>query len=173
MSDTTTTQVAEPAVIQFHPSLDETRLRAELPIARVTLLEDRAQVRRVGTVSLKAGLNRVAVWNIAPVVQDVSLRAAIEGPAQASARVLDARVRRALRVGYQEKPEAVRGIEQRLTELRLGFEGKVPHGLLFRVSSIDGDAQAAYREQERFVNDLLSAMAPRDRMQVIGLTPRT
>ena len=63
--------------------------------------------------------------------------------------------------------------EQRLTELRLGFEGKVPHGLLFRVSSIDGDARAAYREQERFVNDLLSAMEPRDRMQVIGLAPRT
>jgi EpsI family protein len=63
--------------------------------------------------------------------------------------------------------------EQRLTELRLGFEGKVPHGLLFRVSSIDGDAKAAYREQERFVNDLLSAMEPRDRMQVIGLAPRT
>lgn len=58
--------------------------------------------------------------------------------------------------------------EQRLTELRLGFEGKVPHGLLFRVSSIDGDAQSAYREQERFVNDLLSAMTPRDRLQVIG-----
>ena len=63
--------------------------------------------------------------------------------------------------------------EQRLTELRLGFEGKVPHGLLFRVSSIDGDAQAAYGQQERFVNDLLSAMSPRDRLQVIGRAPRT
>jgi len=60
--------------------------------------------------------------------------------------------------------------EQRLAELRLGLEGRVPHGLLFRVSSIDADAQAAYREQDRFVNDLLAAMSTQDRGRLIGLS---
>ncbi len=59
--------------------------------------------------------------------------------------------------------------EQRLAELRLGLAGRVPHGLLFRVSSIDADTQGAYREQDRFVNDLLAAMAVQDRGRVIGL----
>jgi EpsI family protein len=59
--------------------------------------------------------------------------------------------------------------EQRLAELRLGLEGRVPHGLLFRVSSIDADPQVAYREQDRFVNDLLLAMSAQDRGRLIGL----
>ncbi len=59
--------------------------------------------------------------------------------------------------------------EQRLAELRLGLAGRVPHGLVFRVSSIDADTQGAYREQDRFVNDLLMAMSVQDRGRVIGL----
>lgn len=59
--------------------------------------------------------------------------------------------------------------EQRLAELRLGLAGRVPHGLLFRVSSIDADTQAAYRQQDRFVNELLVAMSVQDRGRVIGL----
>jgi EpsI family protein len=59
--------------------------------------------------------------------------------------------------------------EQRLAELRLGLTGMVPHGLLFRVSSIDTDTQAAFREQDRFVNDLLAAMSAQDRGRVIGV----
>lgn len=61
--------------------------------------------------------------------------------------------------------------EQRLAELRLGLAGWTPHGLLFRVSSIDGDPQGAYREQDRFVNDLLLAMSAQDRGRLIGLSP--
>lgn len=59
--------------------------------------------------------------------------------------------------------------EQRLAELRLGLAGRVPHGLLFRVSSIDPDTQGAFREQDRFVNELLVAMSAQDRSRVIGL----
>lgn len=60
--------------------------------------------------------------------------------------------------------------EQRLAELRLGLEGRVPHGLLFRVSSIDADTQGAYREQDRFVNELLLALSAQDRGRVIGMS---
>lgn len=62
--------------------------------------------------------------------------------------------------------------EQRLAELRLGLEGRVPHGLLFRVSSIDADTQGAYRAQDRFVNDLLAAVSALDRGRLIGLSPQ-
>ena len=61
--------------------------------------------------------------------------------------------------------------EQRLAELRLGLAGRTPHGLLFRVSSIDADLNGAYREQDRFVNDLLLAMSAQDRGRLIGLPP--
>ncbi len=113
----TTTQlpaVAEtPALITHHPSLDETRTRIALPVVKVTVLEDRAQVRREGKLALVAGHNRLAVWGIAPVVQDVSLRVDLA----TGGRVLDARVRRAMRVGHKEKPEAAASLERRVEEL--------------------------------------------------------
>jgi hypothetical protein len=37
------------------------------------------------------------------------------------------------------------------------------------VSSIDADTQGAFREQDRFVNDLLVAMSAQDRGRMIGL----
>ncbi|HEY4219862.1 MAG TPA: mucoidy inhibitor MuiA family protein, partial [Myxococcota bacterium] len=108
---TTTTAAASHTL---HPALDETRLRVEVPVAKVTLLEDRAQVRRAGTVQLLAGHNRLALYGAAPVLQDVSLRAEI--PA-ANGRVRDVRVRRAFRIGHKEKPEAVAELERRIEEL--------------------------------------------------------
>lgn len=59
--------------------------------------------------------------------------------------------------------------EHRMAEIRLGLTGKVPYGLLFRVSSIDADQTRAYREHERFVNDLLAVVSPMDRMRLSGL----
>jgi uncharacterized protein (TIGR02231 family) len=102
---------AEPALITHHPAVDETRSKIELPVAKVTLLEDRAQVKRAGRVTLSAGHNRLALYGVAPVVQDVSLRV------ESSAKVLDARVRRAIRVGHKEKPEAAGDLEKRIEDL--------------------------------------------------------
>lgn len=59
--------------------------------------------------------------------------------------------------------------EHRLTEIRLGLTGQVPYGLLFRVSSIDDDAQRAYREQDRFIAALLTAVTPEHRSRLSGL----
>ena len=58
--------------------------------------------------------------------------------------------------------------EHRLAEIRLGLTGQVPYGLLFRVSSIDGDADRAYREHDRFVGELLAAVSAADRMRLSG-----
>jgi uncharacterized protein (TIGR02231 family) len=83
------------------------------PVAKVTLLEDRAQVRRAGTLTLEPGQHKVLVPDVAPVLQDLSLRA----QATNGARVVDARVRRALRVTTDEKPDVARALEKDIEAL--------------------------------------------------------
>lgn len=58
--------------------------------------------------------------------------------------------------------------ERRLQSLRLQLTGQVPDGLLFRVSSIDADAQRAWRRQGDFVRALLGACTPSARARLAG-----
>lgn len=60
-------------------------------------------------------------------------------------------------------------LQQRLIEVRMGLTGQVPDGLLFRVSSIDGNPPHAYERQRAFVADLLKAVPARDRTRLSGL----
>jgi EpsI family protein len=60
------------------------------------------------------------------------------------------------------------GLEQKLTTIREGFAGRVADGILFRVSSIDQDAQQAYKLQDRFIEQLLLATDPSMRHMLIG-----
>ena len=60
--------------------------------------------------------------------------------------------------------------EKRLAEIRLGLTGQIPDGLLFRVSSIDGDPKRAFAAQQRFTADLLAAVSPTARKQLSGLS---
>lgn len=60
--------------------------------------------------------------------------------------------------------------EQRIAEIRTTLTGQIPDGLLFRVSSIDADPKRAYREHDRFVNDLLAAVTAPDRLRLSGLS---
>ena len=59
--------------------------------------------------------------------------------------------------------------QQRMVEIRLGLSGQIPDGLLFRVSSIDPEADAAFKVQERFVSDLLQSVDERDRVRLSGI----
>jgi EpsI family protein len=59
--------------------------------------------------------------------------------------------------------------ERRLQSLRLTLTGQVPDGLLFRVSSIDADAQRAWVRQGDFVRALLAACTPSARARLAGL----
>jgi uncharacterized protein (TIGR02231 family) len=111
---TTTTNAAAPALITFHPAVDESRRRITVPITKVTVLEDRAQVERRGRIDVVAGKNRLAIWDVAPVLQDVSLRVEVTG---GGARINDARLRRAVRVGHKEKPEVAAALEARIEDL--------------------------------------------------------
>lgn len=59
--------------------------------------------------------------------------------------------------------------QKRLVDLRYGLTGRIPDGLLFRVSSIDGNPLRAYGIQDRFANQLLEAVSPDERKRLSGL----
>lgn len=61
------------------------------------------------------------------------------------------------------------GIEKRIVEFRYGLTGQIPDGMLFRVSSIDGDQPRAFGIQDQFVTQLLNAVPPGDRLRLSGL----
>ena len=65
--------------------------------------------------------------------------------------------------------QSLGGIDKKLTEMRYGFRGTVPDGLLFRVSSIGRETEAAYSVHEEFVGALLGALAPENRKRLAGL----
>lgn len=67
------------------------RVQVDVPIARVTLLEDRGQIMRRGSVVLGGDTTRLTVAGVSPMIVDKTLSVrAIEGPI----RVVDARVKR-------------------------------------------------------------------------------
>jgi EpsI family protein len=60
-------------------------------------------------------------------------------------------------------------LQRRLIDLRYGLTGRIPDGMLFRVSSIDPDQARANRMQDQFVVQLLQALSPEDRKRLSGL----
>jgi exosortase B len=63
----------------------------------------------------------------------------------------------------------VRGRLERLgMQLREGFSGRIPDGVLVRVSSISTDPARAYAAQQAFVAELLAAMPADDRVRLAG-----
>lgn len=59
--------------------------------------------------------------------------------------------------------------ETKLEKLKFGFDGKIPDGLLFRVSSINEDEQEAFNLQENFINMLLGSISVSNRKQIAGI----
>lgn len=65
--------------------------------------------------------------------------------------------------------KAVRsGLDQKYQRFLYGLAGKIPDGMLVRVSTIESDQRAAYRVQDAFVNQLLDALAPKGRARLLG-----
>ncbi len=58
--------------------------------------------------------------------------------------------------------------EQKFTSIRYGLTGKVPDGILVRVSSISANEQASYGLQQSFLAAMLQAMRSEDRHWLIG-----
>lgn len=63
---------------------------------------------------------------------------------------------------------AVGGLQWKLNQMKYGLTGKIPDGLLFRISSIQADDAKAYQTQDAFARDLLKAMSPDGRQRIIG-----
>jgi EpsI family protein len=58
--------------------------------------------------------------------------------------------------------------EQKLTVIDYGLAGKVPDGVLVRVSAISNDEQDSYRVQQAFLVALLKAVRSEDRFWLVG-----
>jgi uncharacterized protein (TIGR02231 family) len=88
---------------------DVQRLTFAAPVTAVTLLEDRAQVRRTGKAQLTEGLWRVTVDRVAPILSDKSLRVEFgNSVSNSESRANDVRVRRHLR-DRQERQQEIHG----------------------------------------------------------------
>jgi EpsI family protein len=64
---------------------------------------------------------------------------------------------------------ALGSFDRKLVEMRHGLRGNILDGLLFRVSSVDNNSEAAFALQASFVADLLGALSPADRQRIAGI----
>lgn len=62
------------------------------------------------------------------------------------------------------------GVNKKLTEMRYGLRGRVPDGMLVRVSSIDRDSPRAHRIQADFAAAMVAAIAPEHRARFAGVS---
>ena len=60
------------------------------------------------------------------------------------------------------------GVQQKLAQLRYGLTGKVPDGMLIRVSSIGRDNAAEYALQDAFLSDLIQSVDASSRLRLAG-----
>jgi EpsI family protein len=60
------------------------------------------------------------------------------------------------------------GVQKKLAEMRYGLSGKIPDGMLIRISSIDADIAEAYEIQAQFADQLLNALSPEYRLKLRG-----
>jgi len=60
------------------------------------------------------------------------------------------------------------GLGQKYQRFLYNLTGKIPDGMLVRVSTVEADAEHAYHVQERFVNQMLDALAPKGRTRLLG-----
>ncbi|XWK90366.1 MAG: mucoidy inhibitor MuiA family protein [Phormidium sp.] len=95
-------------------------LTLDAPVSVVTLLEDRAQVRRIGKTQLNQGLWRIKILQVAPVLSDKSLRAEFLQN-YPDARIDDVRVRRQMLVKEEDKPEEFKVLESEIRSLTQTF----------------------------------------------------
>jgi len=60
------------------------------------------------------------------------------------------------------------GWRRKLVQIGYGLTGRIPDGMLVRISSISTDTDAAYKAQDQFIKTLLDRLEGEDRVKVIG-----
>jgi len=63
------------------------------------------------------------------------------------------------------------GLDQKMQRFMYGLSGRIPDGMLVRVSTIGADEAGAWKVQDRFVNQMLGAVAPQARVRLMGEAP--
>ena len=106
--------------IAEQPSTTIEQLALDAPVSVVTLLEDRALVRRQGKIRLNPGLWRLRIEKVAPVLADKSLRAEFVSEPSDS-RIDDVRVRRRMLVKDEERPQEIQTLLAEWKLLRNSF----------------------------------------------------
>lgn len=61
------------------------------------------------------------------------------------------------------------GYSHRLVTLRYGLTGRIPDGMLVRISSIDADEARSFAKQDEFLFALFSALQPDFRKRLLGV----
>jgi EpsI family protein len=63
------------------------------------------------------------------------------------------------------------GLDQKMQRFMYGLSGRIPDGMLVRVSTIGADEAGAWKVQDRFVNQMLRAVDPQARVRLMGEAP--
>jgi EpsI family protein len=63
-------------------------------------------------------------------------------------------------IGYKPVNSA---LNFKFAQINYGLKGYIPDGMLVRVSSIDGNAENAYKKQEEFLNGLIDSLPEKNR----------
>ena len=66
----------------------------------------------------------------------------------------------------------VGGKEAKLEQLKYGFKGQIPDGLLFRISSITNEVEIGFNLQQDFASKLLKSMTSDDRLKIAGFNSK-
>jgi EpsI family protein len=55
-----------------------------------------------------------------------------------------------------------------ITQLKHGLRGRIPDGMLVRVSNISGETDVAFAQHDKFVRDLIAALRPDQAPRLVG-----
>lgn len=61
------------------------------------------------------------------------------------------------------------GVQKKLVEMSFGLAGRIPDGMLIRVSSVDRDSARAYVQHELFAAQMVGAVPPHDKRRLVGV----
>jgi len=65
--------------------------------------------------------------------------------------------------------QSLGGFDRKILEIRHGLRGEIVDGLLFRVSTRDRNYEEGFKVQDGFIRDIVRAMTPAARKQLVGL----
>ena len=94
--------------------------KIDAPIKSVTLLEDRAQVKRCTKVKVKKGRNKFSVEEVSPVICDKTLLVRANDEA---VKVNDSRVKREYKILREDMPEEAAALKEKIDVLARESEG--------------------------------------------------